>query len=117
MNQLNVNVTHSASDKVSVFKLSGHLDAGTVSQLTSSCEAEKSKSHYKWVIDMSELEYISSAGLSFFMGVVSDLRNQGGDILFVGLTPKTSKIFNVLGFNQLFEVFSKEADAVKVFAP
>jgi anti-sigma B factor antagonist len=116
MNQLTVNVSSSAADAaVTVFKLQGHLDAQTVRELESLYEAETTRAKYKWIVDLSQLEYISSAGLGSFVGVLSELRSQGGDILFVGLSPKMMKIFKVLGFTRIFRVFDGEAEALKAF--
>jgi anti-sigma B factor antagonist len=116
MNQLHVTVQPSAADAtVTVFRLQGHLDAQTVRQLEAFYEAETARAKYKWLVDLASLEYISSAGLGSFVGVLSELRSQGGDILFVGLSPKMMKIFKVLGFTRIFKVFDSEADALKVF--
>jgi anti-sigma B factor antagonist len=116
MNQLNVNVAPCASDQsVTVFRLQGHLDAQTVRQLEGHYEAETARTKYKWVVDLGQLEYISSAGLGSFVGVLSELRSQGGDILFIGLSPKMLKIFKVLGFTRIFKVFDSEAEALKAF--
>lgn len=116
MNQLNVAVAPcQAEPQVTVFKLQGHLDAQTVRQLESHYEAETSKAKYRWIVDLSQLEYISSAGLGSFVGVLSELRSQGGDILFIGLSQKMLKIFKVLGFTRIFKVFDGEADALKAF--
>jgi anti-sigma B factor antagonist len=116
MNQLIVTVQPSSTDSsVTVFKLQGHLDAQTVRQLEGFYEAETARSHYKWIVDLGSLEYISSAGLGSFVGVLSELRSQGGDIFFVGLSPKMMKIFKVLGFTRIFKVFDGEGDALKAF--
>jgi anti-sigma B factor antagonist len=116
MNQLIVNVSPSSADAaVTVFKLQGHLDAQTVRQLESHYEAETAKAKVRWVVDLASLDYISSAGLGSFVGVLSELRSQGGDILFVGLSPKMQKIFKVLGFTRIFRVFENEGDALKAF--
>ena len=116
MNQLIVSVQPSAEDSsVTVFKLQGHLDAQTVRQLEGHYEAETARTKYKWIVDLGQLEYISSAGLGSFVGVLSELRSQGGDILFVGLSPKMMKIFKVLGFTRIFKVFDNESDALKMF--
>ncbi len=116
MNQLIIQVTQSKIDaNITVFKLKGHLDAQTVRQLEGHYEAEVAKAKYKWIVDLSELEYISSAGLGSFVGVLSELRAQGGDILFVGLSQKLMKIFKVLGFTRIFKVFDSEGEALKAF--
>ena len=118
MNQLVVKVgICQADDSVTVFRLQGHLDAQTVRQLEEHFSSTTARSKCKWIVDLSQLEYISSAGLGSFVGVLSDLRSQGGDILFTGLSSKILKIFKVLGFTRIFRVFDSEAEALKGFNP
>jgi anti-sigma B factor antagonist len=117
MNELRVEVAPSqANNLVTIFKLEGHLDAQTVRQLENHYETEVQASHCKWVVDLTRLEYISSAGLGSFVGVLSELRNQGGDIFFIGLSEKMFKIFKVLGFTRIFKIFNTEAEALGAFA-
>lgn len=116
MNNLTVEVRDSQIDaSVAIFKLQGHLDAQTVRELESRFEVQVRAAKVRWIVDLQSLEYISSAGLGSFVGVLSELRAQGGDILFVGLTPKMEKIFKVLGFTRIFRVFASEAEAVQAF--
>lgn len=116
MNMLTVDVRDSLSDlSVAVFKLKGHLDAQTVRELETRFEAQVRAAKVRWIVDLEDLEYISSAGLGSFVGVLSELRAQGGDIFFVGLTPKMEKIFKVLGFTRIFRVFGAVSEAVQAF--
>lgn len=116
MNKLTVDVNASELDPgVAVFKLQGHLDAQTVRELEARFEAQVQAAKVRWIVDLVKLEYISSAGLGSFVGVLSELRSQGGDIFFIGLTPKMEKIFKVLGFTRIFRLFGDEAEAVQAF--
>ena len=116
MNALKINVEPSASNgAVTVFHLGGHLDAQTVRDLEGHFEEQTRSSRYKWLIDLNDLDYISSAGLGSFVGVLSELRTMGGDILFFGLSPKMQKIFKVLGFTRIFRIEATEAEALKHF--
>lgn len=107
--------TSELSRRVTVFELTGHLDAVTVTELEAKFRELMAAASYRWVVDMSRLEYISSAGLGSFIGVLEEVRSHGGDILFVGLTPKTEKIFQVLGFTRIFRLFPSEREAVEEF--
>ena len=116
MNILTVDVSPSALDaSLALFRLKGHLDAQTVRDLETRFEQQVKSARVRWIVDLQELEYISSAGLGSFVGVLSELRAQGGDILFIGLTPKMEKIFKVLGFTRIFKVFASESEAVQAF--
>lgn len=116
MNILTIDVRDSASDaSLALFRLKGHLDAQTVRELETRFEEQVKASRVRWIVDLSELEYISSAGLGSFVGVLSELRSQAGDIFFIGLSAKMEKIFKVLGFTRIFKVFANEAEASKAF--
>ena len=116
MNILTVDVGASALDPgLALFRLKGHLDAQTVRELETRFDEQVRSSRVRWIVDLRELEYISSAGLGSFVGVLSELRAQGGDIFFIGLSPKMEKIFKVLGFTRIFKVFATEAEAAKAF--
>ena len=116
MNTLSIDVRESATDaNLVLFKLTGHLDAQTVRELESRFEQQVKAARVRWIVDLAELEYISSAGLGSFVGVLSELRSQAGDIFFIGLSPKMEKIFKVLGFTRIFKVFATEAEASKAF--
>jgi anti-sigma B factor antagonist len=116
MNTLMLNIiANPTDDSITVLKLQGHLDAETVKQLAAFHDAEKAQSRYKWVVDLSELEFISSAGLGFFMGILSEMRHNGGDIVFAGLSPRILKIFNVLGVAQMFQIVENDAAGLSAY--
>jgi anti-sigma B factor antagonist len=116
MNTLTVVVRDSSLDaSLAVFQLSGHLDAQTVRELELRFEEQIKGARVRWVVDLEKLDYISSAGLGSFVGVLSELRAQGGDIFFVGLTQKMEKIFKVLGFTRIFRVYANEGEATLAF--
>ena len=116
MNTLTVQLRDSETDNtLAVFQLAGHLDAQTVRELEARFDAQVKTGRVRWIVDLEKLDYISSAGLGSFVGVLSELRAQGGDIFFVGLSAKMEKIFKVLGFTRIFRVFDGEAEALKAF--
>lgn len=116
MNSLKINIeASSAKSSVTVFRLGGHLDAQTVRELEVKFGEATENKKYQWLIDLRELDYISSAGLGSFVGVLSELRSHGGDILFFGLSPKMQKIFKVLGFTRIFRIENDESTALGHF--
>jgi anti-sigma B factor antagonist len=116
MNTLSVQLRDSETDNtMAVFQLAGHLDAQTVRELEARFEAQVKTGRVRWIVDLEKLDYISSAGLGSFVGVLSELRAQGGDIFFVGLSAKMEKIFKVLGFTRIFRVYATESEATLAF--
>ena len=56
------------------------------------------------VIDCSELEYISSAGLRFFMQMKRASEIRGGTIRVTHLNEDVAEIFRMSGFQNLFDI-------------
>jgi anti-anti-sigma factor len=69
------------------------------------------------VLDLSGLEYISSAGLRCFMLAAREARNQGGKVVLAALRPVVSEIFQISRFNMLFEIHASVRDALAAMSP
>lgn len=55
-------------------------------------------------IDCSELEYISSAGLRFFMQLKRESEAKGGSIRITHLNEDVNDIFRMSGFQNIFQI-------------
>ena len=55
-------------------------------------------------MDCSELEYISSAGLRFFMQLKRESEAKGGKIRIINLNEDVADIFRMSGFKNIFEI-------------
>ncbi len=102
-------------DDVSVLLLNGFLDAHTAQIFEKELQTLVDEQRYKIVVNLAELNYISSAGLGVFMGFIEDVRENSGDIKLSNLIPKVYKVFDLLGFPSLYEIFDKEEDATSKF--
>lgn len=56
------------------------------------------------VLDLSGLEYVSSAGLRCFMLAAREARAHGGKVALAALRPVVAEIFQISRFNMLFEI-------------
>ena len=71
------------------------------------------RDHLTIVLDLSELEYVSSAGLRCFMLAVKQTKTYNGRIVVAALQPMVAEIFQISRFDMLLEVFASVAAAVK----
>jgi anti-sigma B factor antagonist len=99
-----------------VLGLEGYLDAHTAPDFERAIQAEIDAARYRLLVDGSHLKYISSAGLGVFMSFIEELREQGGDIKICGLVPKVQQIFDILGFQAIYDMLDTRAAAVRRFA-
>ena len=100
---------------VVVLQVSGYLDAHTASDLESAIRHTIEGGSYRLVIDFSELDYISSAGLGVFMVFIESLRANGGDLKLAAMKERVFSVFDLLGFPILFEIYPSTDDAIQAF--
>lgn len=100
---------------ITILYLSGFLDAHTVPQFEAALQEAINEKRYKIVVNFKELDYISSAGLGVFMGFIEEVRSNNGDIKLSNLSPRVYKVFDLLGFPALFEIFNDEQEAINKF--
>jgi anti-sigma B factor antagonist len=98
-----------------VLALDGFLDAHTAPEFENAISREAEAGHLRLVADCRKLSYISSAGLGVFMSFIEEIREKGGDIKLSGIEPKVYQVFEVLGFNELFDIVDNTEAAVALF--
>jgi serine/threonine-protein kinase RsbW len=105
----------STQPDVTIVRVAGTLDISTLPQFESFLRRLRDSGRVKIVVDLSQLEYISSSGLGSFLGTVDPFRLAGGDLIFVRLTERVQKIFKVVGFTRLLTLMADEDEALRQF--
>jgi anti-sigma B factor antagonist len=94
-----------------VLIVSGEADASSSIHLDRAInEAVNSKTD-KILVDCSELNYISSAGLGVFMSYIEEMNAANTTMVIYGLNDKVKNIFQILGLDQLLKVVDNEEQA------
>lgn len=103
-------------DGVCVISLEGFLDAHTAPQFEQMVQTEVQNGQYRLLVDCASFTYISSAGLGVFMSFVEEIRDRNGDIKICGLVPKVRHTFEILGFQDIFDLLDDVPAGLKRFA-
>ena len=99
--------------KVAVLlRIHGRVDGETAPQLEQECHRQIQSGPARMILDLSGMEYISSAGLGSVLVTGKKLDAQGGELILAGLTPKVKHIFRLTGFENLFKMFDTASEAV-----
>jgi anti-anti-sigma factor len=69
------------------------------------------------VLDLSGLEYISSAGLRCFMLASREARAKNARVVVAQLQPMVAEIFAISHFNLVFQVFGAVREALATLSP
>lgn len=108
-------------NRVDLVSVSGRVDAATAPKLKQQIDALFEEGRYRIVLDLANLEYISSPGLRVLIEARKRARDwkitdlEGGDIRIANLPPKIKEVFDLTGFTSLFELYSDTVEAVGSF--
>lgn len=64
------------------------------------------------LVDCTNLNYISSAGLGVFMSYIEEVNEKAITFIIFGLSDKVSKVFGILGLDQLLTIKQTKEDAL-----
>jgi len=102
---------------VSVVSVSGSVDALTAAELAGVIVAQIANGHVNLVVDLTNVEFMSSAGLRTLLGAVKETRSNGGDLRIASTNPGIDKVLKMSGFHNIAKVFTSSTDALSSFAP
>lgn len=101
--------------KVIVLSISGRLNASVANDVERKLNSLISSDQVRLVMELGQLEYISSSGLRVLLAALKRVKKEGGDIRLASLQTYVKEVFDIAGFIPLFRIFDKEGDAVESF--
>jgi anti-sigma B factor antagonist len=99
-----------------LLKIDGRVDHETAMELEKTLNNIFKRRRYQIVVDLSGVDYISSAGLHTLVSALKKARRRTeGDVRLAALTSRLKEGFNLVGFDQLFQTYEEVSDAVGSF--
>jgi anti-sigma B factor antagonist len=103
------------NQEVTVLKVRGTIDSETAPAYENKLETILEAGLYRLLVDLEEVEYISSAGVGVFVGMLQKFRefeDQGGDIKACNVSKKIMKVFESIGLDGMMD-FVENSPALK----
>lgn len=100
-------------DGVVALSVRGFLDAHTYEELEKALADLFENGSHKLVVDLSGLDYISSAGAGVFIGAIGTAQENDGNIILIRPTQNVKEVFDLLGLSQIFTFKESREEAVK----
>lgn len=84
-------------------KVEGRLDTATAPQLERAAEG-RLEGLQKLVLDFSNLDYISSAGLRVLLAFRRTMEEQEGTVVVTSVTENVREVFAITGLNKILNI-------------
>jgi anti-anti-sigma factor len=96
-----------------IVSVKGRMDAVTSLEFDKDMSALISGGGNIFVINLGELDFISSSGLRSILKIAKQLKAKNGEILFAGLQDPVHDVFKISGFSTIFRIYETEDEALK----
>jgi anti-sigma B factor antagonist len=100
---------------IKIVQCKGYIDTTTSGMLENAMGELIKNKFYKIVMDLGEVDYISSAGWGIFISEIKNIRKNKGDLKLVNMKPEVMEIFELLDFTNILEYYKSLDEATKKF--
>jgi anti-sigma B factor antagonist len=112
----NITITASAHPQhkdITLLSVKGFIDTNTVPESERTFQSVLGEKKFNLIIDLKQVNYISSAGWGIFVGEIKRIRNQKGNLFLVSMSPEVTDAYELLQFETILKSFPTVEEAVQ----
>ena len=99
--------------KTMIISVKGRIDAVTAPGLEKNLFHLIAQGETALLLNLKEVDYISSAGLRIILAAAKQLKAKSGELFIAGLQGSVRDVFQMSGFYSIFKIFESEVEALK----
>ena len=105
-------LTHDTQDGIAILVLAGRLDTQSAPELESTGRARFQEGACKLLVDMADVDYISSAGLRVLLVLAKEAAACGGRFSLCCLSPAVREVMTISGFDSIIPIATDRLSAL-----
>ncbi len=96
--------------------LRGRIDANVAPDIEQKLLSLIIEGSCKLVADLSEVKFISSAGLRTLVAALKEAKRKGGDLRLAGMQRRVQEVLDLTGLDTIFQIYTRAEDAIRSFS-
>lgn len=108
-------VTVTEMNRVDLITVNGRVDSSNASQLGEKLNQQIDTGSVNLVVDLSGVEYMSSAGLRELVAGLKRVKKDGGDLRLCNPSDRVREVLDLAGLSTIFEIYDNQVAAVGSF--
>ncbi|MFA4838240.1 MAG: STAS domain-containing protein [Candidatus Neomarinimicrobiota bacterium] len=100
-------------NNINIISIQGRLDSNTAGELEQRLLPTIDQGETHFILDFSELDYISSAGLRVLLQAAKKINAVCGKMAICAVKPEVKEVFDIAGLTIIFKMFDNPDSAVK----
>jgi anti-anti-sigma factor len=109
-----VDINTSLHNQVSLIEVAGRVDSSTAPKLGEALNGELNSGRMRLVLDLSAVDYMSSAGLRELVNALKRARSQG-DLRLASPSERVLDVLEMAGLDEIFQIFHSQAEAIQSY--
>ena len=109
-------ITTQELDGCQLLSLAGRLDASTAPILQGCFEGIVTSEACRFILEMRDVDYVSSGGLRVLLIMTKKVKALGGGIVLTRLHPFVEDLLRMSGFHTMIPAVATKEDAVRLLA-
>ncbi len=110
-----MDIRSSELKRVTLFEVSGRIDSTNANELGEALNAAIDAGRTQIVIDLSSVEYMSSAGLRELVAALKKVKRGTGDLRLASPSERVMEVLELAGLDSIFEIYPNQVEAVGSF--
>ena len=91
----------------------GRLDTNTCDEFEHKLVDLLEAGEHHFVIDLTDIDYISSAGLRVLLMAAKKLNSINGSMILASMSDHIKEVFDIAGFTPIFTIEPSQAEAIE----
>ena len=103
------------TQSVPIMNIKGRVDSNTAPELDGALENLLKAGKNQIVLNLEEVDYLSSAGLRALVKALKDAQQSGGNLHLAAISQPIEMVLRTVGMLQMFKMFSTKEEALAGF--
>ena len=108
-------ITTDKKEDIHFISVNGEIDAGSSIFLDNALKEAVENNEKKIIVDLTNLNYISSAGLGVFISHLDEFEIEKIRLVLFGINDSVKEVFSILGLEKLLTIVNSEKEAIDSF--
>lgn len=97
---------------VSIVAVSGRVDSATAPELENALKKLVDTEKTQLVLDLKDVEYMSSAGLRAMVSTLKSVKRVNGDLRVASPSTRVEEVLRLAGLTSIFSIYRSREEAV-----
>jgi anti-sigma B factor antagonist/stage II sporulation protein AA (anti-sigma F factor antagonist) len=96
-----------------IVRIDGRIDAASAPILERKINTLIDENHTHLILDFSQVDYLSSAGMRVLLSGVKKLKAKKGDLILFSVIEDVEEVIKMAGFDKILRIFPSEKEALQ----